>query len=573
QEIGEANNYVIFLEKWLGYILHNINNQPNSPIWQAIAQLFSQIGNFIPVYFAESNLKNLYNLRGKILEFYLKNQGCVIDYNFPVRNRQKIRLGILCDHYNPLTETFLGLPTFEYLDRNKFEIILYGFQLNNHSLEQYCQSRADKLIKLPTNLLDQVNTIRNDDLDILLVTTNVTAIAKSATHLMTHRLARIQTTVFASPVTTGIRNIDYFISGQLSEIPGQAQDFYTEKIKLLEGVGICFNYYAVPAKPAQIQPNRTSWGADDQTLVFISGANFYKIIPEQGETWAKILAQVPNSILVLYPFAPSWSRNYPGIPFMNRMHATFAKYGVDTKRLVLIKALPSRQDVKECLKLADIYLDSYPHSGGSSLIDPLEVGLPSVVRDGMNLRSKHGAGILRSLALDDLVGQDENSYINIAVNLATNQGSRQAKRQEIQTKMQQNPSFLDSRDYGEKIGNLLIELFQEWQNIHAVNTNAPIDQNNETLISSEFLRQTVKLVNQFKREPNNPDLIQELRQIRYKFATFWLQIPPAELGHIYQGELQQTYQLLLRSSIQQTNLLPAEEPILQQLTELSMGLL
>ncbi|MGL5509403.1 MAG: hypothetical protein ACRDB1_07270, partial [Microcoleaceae cyanobacterium] len=421
QEVGEANNYVVFLEKWLGYILHNISNQPNSQIWQAIAQLFSQIGNFIPVYFAESNLKNLYNLRGKILEFYLKTQGCLIDYNFPVRNRAKIRLGILCDHYNPLTETFLGLPTFEYLDRNKFEIILYGLQLNNHALEQYCQSRSDKLIKLPTNLLDQVNTIRNDDLDILLVTTNVTAIAKSATHLMTHRLARIQTTVFASPVTTGIRNIDYFISGQLSEIPGQAQDFYTEKIKLLDGVGICFNYYAVPAKPAQIQPNRTSWGADDQTLVFISGANFYKIIPEQGETWAKILAQVPNSILVLYPFAPSWSRNYPGIPFMNRMHATFAKYGVDTKRLVLIKALPSRQDVKECLKLADIYLDSYPHSGGSSLIDPLEVGLPSVVRDGMNLRSKHGAGILRSLALDDLVGQDENSYINIAVNLATNQ--------------------------------------------------------------------------------------------------------------------------------------------------------
>jgi predicted O-linked N-acetylglucosamine transferase (SPINDLY family)/glycosyltransferase involved in cell wall biosynthesis len=583
QEIGEANNYVVFLEKWLGYILHNISNQPNSQIWQAIAQLFSQIGNFIPVYFAESNLKNLYSLRGKILEFYLKNQGCVIDYNFPARNRQKIRLGILCDHYNPLTETFLGLPTFEYLDRNKFEIILYGLQLNHHTLEQYCESRADKLIKLPTNLLDQVNTIRNDDLDILLVTTNVTAIAKSATHLMTHRLARIQTSVFASPVTTGIRNIDYFISGQLSEIAGQAQDFYTEKIKLLEGVGICFNYYAVPAKPAQIQPNRTSWGADQQTLVFISGANFYKIIPEQGETWAKILAQVPNSILVLYPFAPSWSRNYPGIPFMNRMHATFTKYGVDTKRLVLIKALPSRQDVKECLKLADIYLDSYPHSGGSSLIDPLEVGLPTVVRDGVNLRSKHGAGILRSLALDDLVGQDENSYINIAVNLATNQRLRQAKRQEIQAKMQQNPSVLDSRDYGQKIGNLFIELFQEWQSIHGVNTavNTAVNndtdtatiQNNANVTDPAFLRLTVKLVNQFKREANNSGLIQELRQIRYKFATFWLQVPPTELANIYQGELQQTYQLFLRSGIQHLDLLSSEEPILQQLTELSMGLL
>ena len=64
--------------------------------------------------------------------------------------------------------------------------------------------RTVKFIKL----ISQVETIRNDDLDILLIGTNVTAITNHITLLALHRLARIQLTSTSSCVTTGMKHID-----------------------------------------------------------------------------------------------------------------------------------------------------------------------------------------------------------------------------------------------------------------------------------------------------------------------------------------------------------------------------
>ncbi|WP_293058476.1 glycosyltransferase [Okeania sp. SIO2B3] len=570
-EIGEADNYACYMEKWLEYIDNNITNNPGSKLWQEIALLFTQNANFIPIYFASLNLKKVYSLRAKIMEFVLKNQGNQIDYEFPTRspNRNKIRLGIIKEHFQPQSETYSILPVFEHLNREKFELILYTNNQTNHPLEQYCCSCVDRVVKLENDTQKQVQTIRGDDLDILIVGTNITAITRPITLLMFHRLARIQATLFSSPVTTGIRNIDYYISGKLSETITFANQHYTEKLALLENAGFCFNYYPISSTPAQVYPTRQSWKATDETVIFISGANFYKIIPELAETWAKVLAEIPNSILVLYPFAPSWSSTYPAIAFLNRMHKQLAKYKIERKRLVLIKALPTRTDVKECLKQADIYLDSYPYSGSNSLVDPLEVGIPTVVMDGEFLRQKQGAALLRTMPILDLIANSESEYINLAVKLANNSEFRQQKSQEILEKMQQSPSFLDSLSYSTHIGELFQGLFQEWQNIHAPKT---IESTNKNSLTSEFINRLIGCVNLYEIDPTDQSLIEELRQIRKQIADFWLTVAPKELETTYQGKIRQAYQTLLKSGIQNEPQTEDEQKFLKELAETSMGL-
>jgi len=80
--------------------------------------------------------------------------------------------------------------------------------------------------------------------------------------------------------------------------------------------------------------------------------------------------------------------------------------------LILLDTLANREDVKTVLQLADIYLDSYPYAGANSTVDLWEVGLPTVVREGNNLRSRQGAAILRDIRLFDLITDSEESYIN-----------------------------------------------------------------------------------------------------------------------------------------------------------------
>ncbi|TAE69821.1 MAG: glycosyltransferase [Oscillatoriales cyanobacterium] len=570
QELGEADNYCRYVQGWVSYVHRNIFQNQNSQIWQDIAWFFTQTANFIPLYFNSENLKQVYTKRAEIIEFAMKNRGAAIDCIFPARpaNRQKIRVGVLTKHFGAMTETFATLPAFEYLNRDQFEIILYAINLDGNKLEQYCQSRADRLVQLPSDLPSQVQAIRADDLDILLVATNITAVTHPISLLAQHRLARVQTTCFNSPVTTGMRHVDYYIAGKLMEPGIEGRAHYREELATIDGLGCCFSYTLEPYTP-NVQLTRNSLGISEESVVFVSSANLYKLVPELRETWAKILAAVPNSILFLMPFGPSWTNYYPGAAFVNNMQGIFAKYGIDSKRLRVVKALPNRADVKEVLKLGDVYLDSYPYAGTTSLVDPLEVGLPTVVRDGDTLRSRMGAAVVRSLLMPDLIARDEASYIQLAVNLATNPQLRQQKRQEIQEKMQGNPACFDSVAYSGAIAKLFQELFSNWQTSHLEASRSLQDSIPKQPDLGEKLLHNVQL---YQRNSSNISAISELRQIRKQIADFWLNVPTENLEATYKSAAGKSYQMLLHSYFQHQAMMEGEQIFLQQLTQISKGL-
>ena len=126
--------------------------------------------------------------------------------------------------------------------------------------------------------------------------------------------------------------------------------------------------------------------------------------------------------------------------------------------------VPNREDVKEYFKIADIYLDSYPFSGTTSLIEPLQVNLPVISRQGHDFSFCDGCcngAIARSS--QPSCTDSEKTYIQLAVELGTNPELRKQKSDRIFQKMQQNPSFLDSRSYSAKMGALFQQLFQEYQ--------------------------------------------------------------------------------------------------------------
>jgi predicted O-linked N-acetylglucosamine transferase (SPINDLY family)/glycosyltransferase involved in cell wall biosynthesis len=454
QETGEVEKYSEYLQQLISYVAANIASFPESEVWRYLAQFFVKNVSCEALELSEANLVNVLSQQSDILEFYLKNIGCQINYTFDkiTEEKKQIRLGILLEKISDESETFATIPAFEYLDRNKFEIIVYYFQIQAEELGKYCESRADKLVQLSGDLHNQVQKIRSHDLDILLIGTNIADTAKPTAWLSVHRLARLQIAAAASiPAITTTRNIDRFLAGNLT-LAADAPAEYREKLITLEGSGVCFSY-PVESEHPRVQPTRKSWGATDQSVVFMSGARAFEIIPELRETWAKIIAAVPHSILVLYPFR-SRPENYPTMHFYHQMRSLFAEFGIDKKRLVMIKALPTRADYQECLKLADIYLDSYPCSGIASLVEPLLAGLPVVVRSGLIGQQRVSAALLRELQFPELVANSENSYVELSVALGSNPEWRQKYRDRIQQQMAANPRFLDSRSYSAQIEKL-----------------------------------------------------------------------------------------------------------------------
>ncbi|WP_166482310.1 hypothetical protein [Scytonema sp. UIC 10036] len=462
---GEVDSYYQYMQQLLNDLHSNILSNPDSELWLEVAGHFTRAANFIPLYFNQANLKDIYTKRADIMEFFLTKIGSELEYEFPERSLEfnKIRLGVLASHFGPQTETFAALPVYKHLNRDLFEIILFTFNVSNHRLESYCVSHADAFVKLPSDLVDQVQIIREAELDILFISTNVTAVNHQITLLALHRLAPVQMVDANSPVSTGMRHVDYYISSKLSEPEENAQQHYSEKLITLNSPPQCFDF----ATEEQILPttpiSRESLGIDKTTVVYISGANYFKIIPEVEVTWAKIIANVPNSVLLLYPFNPNWASSYPYLAFRKRIVATFAEYGLSEDKLIILDPLPNRADIKELLKLANIYLDSYPYSGMTSLIDPLEVSLPTVVMEAEPSRSQKGASLLRELELPDLIANNEATYIQLAVDLGTDCKLRQQKSDRLLQRMQANPIFLDSRSFSAQIKELFRELFRKHQ--------------------------------------------------------------------------------------------------------------
>ncbi|WP_088892090.1 glycosyltransferase [Leptolyngbya ohadii] len=466
QQSGDAEAYCRHLWGLTEYLHTAIHEFPDDPDWQRIAQIFTDRSNFLLTYFAPENLKDLYRLRAEIIEFALTQQGCNLDYTFPTRTKppKKLRVGILANHFSPQTETFATLPVFKDLNRDRFETTLFTLQSTGHRLERYCFGLVDEFVVLPESLPEQVQTIRNADLDILFIASNLTVQVRSITALAAHRLARVQLSGMNSPVTTGMRHIDYYLTSGLTEPEQDIQAYYCETLIPLDGAAQCFDFATEAEPPLTASLTRSDLRLSETAIVYSSGANFYKITPEMMEVWAQIIAQVPDSVLVLYPFNQNWSQSYPIHSFHNRLQAAFARYGMGADRYRVLPAAPTRVDVKERLKLTDVYLDSYPFSGMTSLIDPLEMGIPAIVLEVDSACSlARGGAFLRELQVAELITFGEESYVQQAIELGKDASLRQEISHRIQQGIDRCPSFLNSRRYGKQMGTLFAQLTQQHQ--------------------------------------------------------------------------------------------------------------
>jgi len=398
-------------------------------------------------------------MKSDIAFTWLKVSGAHLHSDMQVNRtrKEKIKIGILRINYLPQTETYYVLPMFEHIDQSIFEVTLIGMQLGNHPLEQYCRSHADHYLQIQGSLDNCAEQIRNLHLDILIIGTNVSAVTHPISLLAQYRLSPIQITSAVNPVGSGIKNIDYLIWG-FGEPPHGGQAHCRETFIRMAGLGGNYHFAEEEDAPTVAINRKTEHIAEDAT-VFISGVNFFKITREVMDAWVQIIANTPDSRLVLFPYNPNWANNYLKIPFMRALTSACSDKGVDAKRIIIHDVLPNRADVIELLKIGDVYLDAFTLAGVTSMREPLEIGLPLVVCRGHNLGSSLAAPYLTNIGLDELVADDVTDYIRIASQLGKDSNKRLALRQNILDRMQDNPAFFNLEAANRAWNNMFLDIF------------------------------------------------------------------------------------------------------------------
>ena len=229
------------------------------------------------------------------------------------------------------------------------------------------------------------------------------------------RLAPVQCSLIGMPGTTGIPQMDYYLSSDLSE-PEGAEAHYTEK--LLRGSSMLAYHVRAPL-PAVVKP-REALGVRPGQHLYVCPQNLRKFHPDFDPFLAGILERDPAGVVAVVEdrsvcVAPMLRRRFARtIPeVLDRVH--FAAYA-DYLSLVLE---------------ADVILDSLYYGGGTTTLEALSFGKPIVT---LPWQFSIGRGVLscyRRMGIAGFVAEDAAEYVRMAVALGTDADYRQAAGREI----------------------------------------------------------------------------------------------------------------------------------------------
>jgi predicted O-linked N-acetylglucosamine transferase (SPINDLY family) len=406
------------------------------------------------IYAEDVPLRALAQRRAELIRMYIDMNGLARDVTPPDRTPEDttVRLGILCP--GTISETAALRGHLAGLDRTVFQVIAFVPDEAATTVSAGFEDIADDFVALPVaDISRAAEIVAGENLDILMVGANITNTCRFPwTLLMAQRLARLQVAMHSSSLTTGFSTVDVYINGKLNE-PHDARDDYTEDLALVPASSNHYIFAGGPVTPAEL--TREQIGVPDAALLLVSGANFFKIGPDLVGAWARILENVPSAHILMYPFNPNWTTHYPHKDgFLRFVQGRFAERGVDVERIHVLEAQPSRAPILGVLKLADLYLDSFPYSGAVSLVDPLSMGCPPVVREGHTARCRQSAALLREIGLDVLVTRSTEDYVIVVSRLLQDYALRREMVEAVRdvTRFAQ----LGTRGIGQDVGDVLL---------------------------------------------------------------------------------------------------------------------
>jgi len=318
----------------------------------------------------------------------------------------KIRIGFLSRHFrnHSIARTSTGIIAL--LPRDRFHVIAIFLDPPSDEMGRKIAQVADEVVILPGSLQVARSMLSARTLDILYY--QDIGMDVFSYFLAFSRLAPVQCTSFGHPETSGIPNIDYYISTRAWE-PEDGSEHYSEKLVMLEHA-VAVTSYDKPVMP-EILKTHEQFGLDMDRNIYTCPQALFKFSPEFDRILAGILQRDPKGVLVLFEGRfPRWTQI-----IMERL----AKVIPDSAHRVLILPQQRSIDFINLLALSDVVLDTIHFCGFNTTLEAFTAGTPVVTMPGKFMRSRHTAAYYHAMDIDECIASNPEEYIDIALRLAT----------------------------------------------------------------------------------------------------------------------------------------------------------
>lgn len=345
-------------------------------------------------------------MRERIAQFYLsmcKDLDWISPFTKKSRRKcERIKLGIVCKYLYNHTIGRLYHGLIERIDKRKFHLTIFRFDPPQDELAKRIDRHAEEVVSLPHDLFAARRVIAEHTLDILFYPE--IGMDPLTYFIAFSRLAPVQIKR-GFQITSGIPNMDYFISSKAAE-PADGQDHYTEKLIKLNGTGY---YYMKPAQPKQM-PSRTLFGLPEKGNLYACPQSLFKIHPDFDVVVDSLLKADPDGFVVLIEgLHEHWKKL-----LLNRLRATIGK---NMERIVFIPRQPRERFMSFCM-ISDAVIDTIYFSGGNTSLECFAWGIPVVTWPSRRLPGRLTYGFYKKMGVMDCVATDLEAYIEIAVRLA-----------------------------------------------------------------------------------------------------------------------------------------------------------
>ncbi|TAL02195.1 MAG: hypothetical protein EPO08_07705 [Rhodospirillaceae bacterium] len=313
----------------------------------------------------------------------------------------KYRIGMVSNYFSGHTIGYLNRGLILDLDRRRFEVVLFrtpGSRFDETTQEMAASAR---MIDLPPDLPAARRIIAEAELDIL----HYPEIGMDyfSYFLAFARLAKLQTVSWGHPVTTGIPNIDMFLSVDTMEPPDAAAQ-YSERLIRLRGLSISV------ARPvlAGTAMTRSDLGLEANRPAYVCAQSLYKIHHSFDDTLRHIVNLDRDGLIYFISHSAHADER-----FRERLKR---QLGDDIQRIRLLPRV-TPQKFLHLLQAADVLLDVPHWSGGRTSLEGFAVGTPIVHQPGAYMRGRHTLAFYRRMEITGTVVDGPAAYAETAARL------------------------------------------------------------------------------------------------------------------------------------------------------------
>jgi protein O-GlcNAc transferase len=342
----------------------------------------------------------------RLYESRMRSVAPVVAPTAPCRRRsgELLRIGYISPDFRTHSVAYFIEPVLGCHDHARFAIFCYSDGPIVDSVSLRLQKLCDRWVRIQGMDNDAVAArIAADQIDLLVDLTGHSGYNRLP--LFIRRVAPVQVTYLGYPNTTGLSTMDYRLTDEISDPPGEER-FHTERLYRLPAGFLC---YRAPETSPDVAPLPA---LSNGYITFGSFNNLPKITLAVLDAWMAILRAVPDSRLVIKtkPFVDEAIRL--------RYQRIFTDQGIEPARLSFIGHTSTLGDHLKSYDAVDISLDTFPYNGTTTTFESLWMGVPVVTKVGNAHAGRVSASILTRLGLTGMIADSQEKYCAIARFLA-----------------------------------------------------------------------------------------------------------------------------------------------------------